>query len=63
MTKQYRQYNIQIDNKIKLHILGVWQNANQYVRQLVYCADRQTDTQTETHTNTDKQYTYFAQHR
>ena len=24
-----RRYNIEINNKIKLHILGVWQNADE----------------------------------
>jgi len=39
-TKQYkikdRLYNMEIDNKIKLRILGVWQNADELIRQLVY---------------------------
>jgi len=29
----------QINNKIKLHILGVWQNDHEFVRQLVYYND------------------------
>jgi len=34
-TKQYKPYNIEISNIIKLRILEVWQNAYEYFRQLV----------------------------